>query len=109
MPKSSKPKRRIISTTVALALASLGGLSAEGVEHIEQEELTERHAMAKAPDKLQYAIALAEGATGASVLSVDFVNEAQTMHYQLQLLAMDGTRLSAEVRLDRGTIEISEC
>jgi len=80
----------------------------DALDRLENEEVHERHALAKSPAKLECAIALAEKATGASALSVNFQNENNASEYQIDLLTEDGSSLKAVVNLQQGVIEVLE-
>lgn len=98
-------KRKILSTSVALALSAL---IPEALEPIENEERHERHAQAKAPENLELAIQLAEQTTGATSLSVHFIDEVETTRYTVELLTRTGTRIHSIVDLADGRIDVFE-
>jgi len=94
-----------MTTSVALALSSFGAFTTDAGDCLESIESSERSGFSKAPCKLASAIAVAEETTGASVLTVDFVDAADTEVYTVQLLAQDGTQFQVIVDLEKGRIE----
>jgi hypothetical protein len=89
--------RKFISASILVGLSSFGAFPSSVYDYIEDEAMAERHAFVKSPVRLAVAIAAAEEATGAQTLSVQFIDDIDTMKYTVELTTAGSTKLIAEV------------